>query len=120
MFDFDDFENTFAKKIYDEAYKEAYEQGRADGQQDGEKEGASLGAKIGSEIGYYRGYTTTWVELIKSKTNNQDDAKSKKILHKLEEVLKLIDTFPHTNETHCEEELINIRNKFKNLKHFDV
>lgn len=123
MSDLDDFEDAFAKQVYDEAYKQAYEQGRLDGQQDGEKEGSLLGAKIGSEIGYYRGYTKTWIELMKSQSKdnkNQDDPKSKRILNKLEEVLQLVDSFPKTNETNCEQKLTDIRVKFKNLKHFNV
>lgn len=123
MTDFDDFEDAFAKQVYNDAYKDAFEQGRLDGQQEGEKEGSLLGAKIGSEIGYYRGYTKTWIEIMKSQTKEtkiQEDPKSKRILNKLEEVLQLVDSFPTTNETNCEEKLTDIRVKFKNLKHFNI
>lgn len=126
MTELDDLEDKFARDIYNEAYESAYEQGRRNGQEEGKKEGAQLGARFGSEIGYYRGYTKTWIEFMKleqkqtNTSNNQEEQKSKKILNKLEEVLQLVESFPHTNETQCEEKLSDIRIKFKNLKHYNI
>lgn len=107
---FDDLEERFSKNQEAEGYKEGFEIGRRDGQRDGERLGLEEGAERGSELGYFNGYTRTYKELISALQHQPSSAKPMKLL---DDILKLIDEFPTTNEPNCEEKLTSIRLKFR-------
>lgn len=109
---FDDLEESFIKEQESSGYDAGLAAGKRDGQQDGYSQGCEEGSKRGSEIGFYRGYTMTCIQLIESNSLRKT-TKSTKILGKLNEVLRLVEDFPKTNETFCEEKLSDIRTKFK-------
>lgn len=110
---FDDLEQSFIREQESSGYDIGLAAGKKAGQEDGYSQGFEEGSKRGSEIGFYRGYTMTWIQLIQSDSSRQKTNKSNKILSKLSEVLKLVEDFPKTNETFCEEKLTDIRAKFK-------
>lgn len=109
---FDDLEESYIKEQESSGYDAGLAVGKRDGLEEGYSQGFEEGSKRGSEIGFYRGYTMTWIQLIESDSLRKT-SKSTKILSKLNEVLQLVEDFPKTNETFCEEKLSDIRAKFK-------
>lgn len=116
----DNMEDEYASQLSNQAYDNGLELGKKAGQEEGYSDGFNNGAKVGSEIGFYRGFTKTWIELLKSDSNTANDPKSARILNKLQEVLDLVDSFPHDNEISSQEKLSDIRIKFKSLRHFNI
>lgn len=104
-------EEDFRREQASSGYESGLVLGRKAGLDEGFSQGMIEGAKIGSEVGFYRGYTMTWIQLLQS--DSTTDTKSTKVLNKLNEILELVDAFPKTNETLCEEKLSKIRVKFK-------
>lgn len=115
--DLENIEDNFARQVSEEAYNCGLEMGKKAGQDEGYARGSDIGSKIGSEIGFYRGYTKTCIELLKA-SSASNDTKSTRILNKLYEILDLVDNFPHSNDTSCEDKLSDIRLKFK--RHFNI
>lgn len=109
-----DLEDEFIREHGSSGYDTGFEAGQRAGQEEGYSQGLEEGAKRGSEIGFYRGCTMTWIQLIESNlVQTTTTSKSAKILSKLNELLQLVDSYPKTNETLCEEKLSDIRVKFK-------
>lgn len=106
--DLDNLEERFASLQESEGYREGLRAGERAGLEEGEEFGAVEGAKKGAEIGYLKGFTLTH-KLTKS-FSSKLTPKSEKLY---DEILSLIDEFPKTNETDCEDKLAKIRVKFK-------
>lgn len=108
----DNLEERFAAMLESDGYREGLEAGRKAGLEEGYSLGATEGAKRGAELGYLHGYTLTFKHIYTRDSTSPASTPSKleKILN---DVLKLIDEFPRTNETNCEEKLAKIRVKFR-------
>lgn len=100
-------EENFANNQESEGYRTGLELGKRDGQKEGYSLGFNEGAKRGAELGYFKGYTMTYKHLISGQEQQS------KTMKKLNDILELIDEFPRTNETNCEEKLSTLRAKFK-------
>lgn len=109
----DNLEENFVKQQASSGYETGFEIGKKAGQDEGFTQGSTAGKERGSEIGFYKGFTMTWSLLLQQELPLTQ--KSSKTLNKLNEVLELIEAFPTTNETDCDERLSKIRVKFKQL-----
>lgn len=106
-------EQEFFREQTEASYDEGSELGKRVGAQDGYKHGYDMATKRASEIGFYRGYSLTWLHILQSNPNLNNNYKTASVLSKLNEVLELTNDYPKTNETCCEEKLLDIRLKFK-------
>lgn len=107
----DDLEENFARQQASSGYETGFEKGKKAGQEDGFARGSIEGKARGSEIGFYKGYTMTWLLLLQQESPKMQ--RSSKTLNKLNEILNLVEAFPNTNETDCEDKISKIRVKFK-------
>lgn len=107
----DNLEETFLRESTSSGYETGFELGKKAGAKEGLQLGSDYGSKMGSEVGFYRGFTMTYIQLLQSDLSQVN--KSVKTLSKLKDILDLVDQYPKTNETYCEEKLSAIRTKFK-------
>lgn len=105
----DGVDEQLVANIENEGFQDGYERGIEDGQKEGQLLGEQEGARRGSELGYFHGYTLTYRQLLLS-VNDKDVSREERVLSDL---LKLIEDYPRTNETNCEEKLQTIRVKFR-------
>lgn len=117
--DISNIEDEYAKQLSNEAYGSGFQLGKEAGRQEGYNLGTDRGAKVGAEVGFYGGYARTCIELLKT-SDKHNDPKTVRTINKLNEVLELVDSFPHSNETICEKKLADIRVKMKNLGNLNI
>lgn len=84
---------------------EGIQQGRAEGYAAGWNEGVQVGTSVSSELGFIRGFVEAWCVL-----HREEDEKSRRIAEK---IIKLVRTFPNSENDYGIEEMQLIRSKFK-------
>lgn len=122
---FDCIEEQFRSNQENEGYNEGFERGSQAGREEGHLLGEDEGSKRGLELGYFYGFAMTYKHLLFSPTvaeatQQQLPATGLKTTVKLsreekllDDLLKLIEEYPRTNETNCEEKMKTIRVKFR-------
>lgn len=108
----DELEDRYAKELEAEGYREGLEMGKKAGEEEGLALGATEGAKRGSELGYLNGFTMAYKQIY-SKEQEPIPPAVARTRRVIDEILRLIEEFPRTNENDCDERLANIRVKFK-------
>lgn len=110
----DNLEENYAGIRESEGYNAGFEVGKRDGQTEGYSLGFDEGARRGAEVGYFKGYTMTFKHLVaRDDVQHQRPPSKARTLKKMDDLLELIDNFPHTNETNSDEKLSILRAKFK-------
>lgn len=120
----DSIEQQYIDQSVSGGYELGLRLGSEAGRDDGASSGSAEGARVGAELGYYKGMTMGLKALLQqfesSETRGQlddkleeTDARSTRILHKLDEILRIVDSFPSTNQEECADKLNELRAKFK-------
>lgn len=99
------------EKVIGESYKEGFKIGSIKGNPEGYHLGYHRGAELGSEIGYYTGVVESYL------STSRDDNFPEKIVKSLENLKKLLDSFPRHNADDIDiiEQANVIRAKFKKV-----
>ncbi|XP_018578384.1 oral cancer-overexpressed protein 1 homolog [Anoplophora glabripennis] len=99
------------EKVIADSYKEGFEIGAAKGNPEGYHLGYHRGAELGSEIGYYTGVIESYLNL------SNDGRLPEKIVKSLDNLKKLLDSFPWHNAEDIDiiEQANIIRAKFKKV-----